>query len=165
MTKNNKIAFGILAGSLVGISLFAGGCGTQIAPPPSNVALVDHQVVVEYHPQMKSAQDDMKAEYDKIQNQVKDLEALPPEQHQQKIMEFQRSLTEMETAKLVPIQKAADAAVEDVRKDKNYSVVLDKRVAVAGGVDVTKDVLMKEGLSAEDADKAIADAAKQSDGK
>ena len=46
MTKNNKIAFGILAGSLVGISLFAGGCGTQIAPPPSNVALVDHQVVV-----------------------------------------------------------------------------------------------------------------------
>ena len=114
---------------------------------------------------MKSAQDAMKAEYDKIQNQVKDLDALPPEQHQQKIMEFQRSLTEMETAKLVPIQKAADAAVEDVRKDKNYSVVLDKRVAVAGGVDVTKDVLMKEGLSAEDADKAIADAAKQSDGK
>lgn len=151
--KKSAIALGLL--SIVGTTMLTGCSAQNTAQTQKTVALVDHQLVVESHPEMKAAQKAMQDEYDKIQNELKDMNSLSSEEQQAKVMEFQKKLSMMEHDKLVPIQKAADEAVEATMKDKKMEVVLDKRVAVAGGEDITKEVLVKEGLSEADADAAI----------
>lgn len=153
LKKKNAIILGMMA--MVSTSLLA-GCGTQqAAAPVSKIALVDHQMVVENHPDMKAAQKAMQDEYDKIQNELKDAQNLPPEEANKKFNEFQKKLRDMEQQKLVPVQESADNAVDEIMKAKGYEVVLDKRVAVKGGTDITKEVLVKEGVAEAEADKML----------
>ena len=153
---NKKIVLGIGA-LMVSGALFA-GCGAN-QPQANNsapaVLSVDHQMIVENHPKMAKAQETMKQEYDKIRTEVEDTQALSMEDRQKKMMEFQNRLQELEKKNLVPIQQEADKIVEDIMKEKGASAVIDKRAVVAGGSDITKEVLQKEGLSAEDAQKVI----------
>ena len=153
LKKKNAIILGMMA--MVSTSLLA-GCGTQqAAAPVSKIALVAHQMVVENHPDMKAAQKAMQDEYDKIQNELKDAQNLPPEEANKKFNEFQKKLRDMEQQKLVPVQESADNAVDEIMKAKGYEVVLDKRVAVKGGTDITKEVLVKEGVAEAEADKML----------
>lgn len=157
--KKNAIIIGMMA--MVSTSLLA-GCGTQQAPAQTpKVALVDHQMVVENHPDMKAAQKAMQDEYDKIQNELKDAQNLPPEEANKKFNEFQKKLRDMEQQKLVPVQESADNAVDEIMKAKGFEVVLDKRAAVKGGVDITKEVLVKEGVAEAEADKMLEKAKEQ----
>lgn len=159
LKKKNAIILGMMA--MVSTSLLA-GCGTQQGNTPSlKVALVDHQMVVENHPDMKAAQKAMQDEYDKIQNELKDAQNLPPEEANKKFNEFQKKLRDMEQQKLVPVQESADNAVDEIMKAKGFEVVLDKRVAVKGGVDITKEVLVKEGVAEAEADKVMEKAKEQ----
>ena len=153
---NKKIVLGIGALMVSGV-LFA-GCGANQQQANNNtpaVLSVDHQMIVENHPKMAQAQETMKQEYDKIRTEVEDTQALSMEDRQKKMMEFQNRLQELEKKNLVPIQQEADKIVEDIMKEKGASAVIDKRAVVAGGSDITKEVLQKEGLSAEDAQKVI----------
>ena len=152
---NKKVVLGIGV-MLISGAMFA-GCGTQPQATNSTPAVlsVDHQMIVENHPKMAKAQETMKQEYDKIRTEVEDTSALSMEDRQKKMMEFQTRLQELEKTNLVPIQKEAEKIVEDIMKEKGASAVVDKRAIVAGGVDITKDVLQKEGLSAEEAQKIV----------
>ncbi|MGN8833551.1 OmpH family outer membrane protein [Selenomonas montiformis] len=159
LKKENAIILGMMA--MVSTSILA-GCGTQQATAPAHkVALVDHQMVVENHPDMKTAQKAMQDEYDKIQNELKDSQNLPPEEANKKFNEFQKKLRDMEKQKLVPVQESADNAVDEIMKAKGFEVVLDKRAAVKGGVDITKEVLVKEGIAEAEADKMLEKAKEQ----
>lgn len=159
LKKENAIILGMMA--MVSTSILA-GCGTQQATAPApKVALVDHQMVVENHPDMKTAQKAMQDEYDKIQNELKDSQNLPPEEANKKFNEFQKKLRDMEKQKLVPVQESADNAVDEIMKAKGFEVVLDKRAAVKGGVDITKEVLVKEGIAEAEADKMLEKAKEQ----
>ena len=136
-----------------------GGCSfQQDAKQASNtdtVGMVNMQVVMEHNPDMASAQTKMKSEYDKIRNDIKDTEGLPPEQRQSKVMDAQKKLQDLEKQTMSPIQDNVNKSIDEVMKDKKLSAVIDKRVIVRGGTDITKDVLIKEGLTPEDAQKAI----------
>ena len=142
----------IILASVVAVMAAVSGCASE---KPAEVGLVDHQVVVMNHPDMQEAQKVMADEYSKIQNQLMDTSSLPDAEREKKITEFRERLANLEKEKLVPVQDAADKAVNDVMTEQKLSIVLDKRSAVAGGKDITKDVLIKEGLSSDDAEKAI----------
>lgn len=153
---NKKIILGI--GALMISGAVFTGCGanqTQATNSAPAVLSVDHQMIVENHPKMAQAQETMKQEYDKIRNEVEDTSALSMEERQKKMMEFQTRLQELEKKTLVPIQDEADKIVEDIMKEKGATAVVDKRALVAGGTDITKEVLQKEGVSAEEAQKII----------
>lgn len=135
-------------------ALAISGCGTEA---PSAIGVVDHQTVVMSHPDMAAAQKTMEDEYSKIQNQIMDSSTLPDEERRKRVEVFRKRLAALEKEQLVPIQKAADEAINEVMKEQGLSAVFDKRSIVAGGKDITKNVLIKEGLSSEDADKVISD--------
>lgn len=145
----------IILTSGLAVMLFAfAGCANQpVAENP--VVTVDYQLVIEKHPAMKSAQDNIKAEYEKIRNDVKDTEGLEPQEKQKKIMELQKHLDEFGKAQTEPIKESVDTSIDSVMKEKGAKVVVVKQAVLRGGVDITKDVLIKEGLSAEEAQKLI----------
>lgn len=156
MVMNKKVVLGFSA--LMMSSVIMAGCGQQVQQASNaspTVVMVDHQLVVENNPKMAKAQETMKQEYDKIRNEVEDTSALSVEDRQKKMMEFQNRLQELEKQTLVPIQKEAEKAVEDVMKEKGATMVVDRRAVVSGGVDITKEVLQKEGVSADEAQKMI----------
>lgn len=156
MVMNKKVVLCLSALMMSGVIMAGCGQQTQQASNASpTVVMVDSQLVVENNPKMAKAQETMKQEYDKIRNEVEDTSALSAEDRQKKMMEFQNRLQELEKQTLVPIQKEAEKAVEDIMKEKGATMVVDKRAVVAGGVDITKEVLQKEGVSADEAQKMI----------
>ena len=156
---NQKSRNAILVG-LSTVSMFAlAGCGatpTQ-APPPQTVASVNMQLVMENSPQMAQAQEKMKVEYDKIRNEMKDNDGLSAEQKQQKVMEAQKKLQDLEKTTFAPIQNSVNANIDEVMKTNGISTVVDKRVIIRGGRDITKDVLVKEGIDTAKAQQLIDD--------
>lgn len=157
INKNNKNA--IVCGLAIMSMLAFSGCASQNetkqVDSKNTVATVNMQTVMENHPDMGSAQDKMKSEYDKIRNDIKDTEGLPADKRQTKVMEAQKKLQDLEKETMTPIQTSVNNSIDEVMKSKGIATVVDKRVVVRGGTDITKDVLLKEGLSEEQAQHAI----------
>ena len=150
----------MLLGSLAVATFALAGCANQpVAENP--VVTVDYQLVIEKHPGMNSAQEKIKAEYEKVRNDVKDTEGLDPQEKQKKIMELQKHLDEFGRAQTEPIKESADTAIDNVMKEKGAKIVVVKQAVLRGGVDITKDVLVKEGLSLEEAQKLIEESKKE----
>ena len=160
MFKTNKNSIKVAAVAACGLAaVLASGCGSSNQTP--QVGLVDRQLVAMAHPAMADAQQTMKEEYSKVQNELMDSNSLPEAEKQAKVNEFRQRLADKEKEVLAPVQQSSDTAVNTVMQKDNMSVVLDKRAAVAGGKDITKEVLIQEGLSESDADAAIAKNAEQ----
>ena len=164
MDKNTvrKIASLALCTSCVG--LLAGcGCGetTYTAPPKAEIGYVDTQVVMMALPNMADAQRAMHDEYAKIQNDLADVKALPTDQRQAKVDEYRKQLADKEQEVMNPVKATADKAIKAVMDKHGMVAVVDKKTIVAGGVDITKEVLLQEGLSEQEAQTVMDKAAKK----
>lgn len=147
--KNKKRAAIILA--CLGATLVLSGCGAQ-PQQTSSLGIVDEQLVITSHPNMAGAQAAMNEEYAKVQNELKDTAALSPDERKEKIDAMRKRLSEKETSQMTPIKSSVDTAVQTVMKKHGMTAVADKNAIVAGGTDITKEVLIEEGLSEQDAD-------------
>ena len=154
-----------VAACIAGALVTSGCAGTSSAEVSkagvAEVGIVDAQLVVMAHPNMESARKAMDDEYAKVQNELMDTKALPPEQKQEKVNELRGRLAAKEKDTVAPVKDAASKAVNSVMEKHGMSIVIDKRTAVAGGTDITKEVLILEGLSEQDADAAIEKAKEQ----
>lgn len=145
--------------------LAVGGCGQENTAPAAQkeaaVGLVDKELVIKAHPDMAGAQQALRNEYAKVQNEMMDVKGLQGEQRQKKVDDLRNRVKETEKARIAPIEAASARAMEKVMKENGLVAVFDKNAIAAGGVDITKDVLIEEGLSDKDADDIIAKAESQ----
>lgn len=162
MSKKGNIKKLLAVAACLGSVALLSGCGQETEAPKAEIGLVDANAVVMGHPNMAAAQKEMNDEYAKIQNELMDTQSLPPEQRQTKVDELRKRLSDKEKAVVVPVKDASDKAVTAVMEKHGMTVVFDKKAAVAGGTDITKEVLMQEGLSAQDA-QAVMDKASGED--
>ena len=100
----------------------------------------------------------MEQEYQALQGSMNpdELAKLSPEERQARIADAQKMISDKEVEFFKPIETNVNESMDAVMKEKGIKVLLDKRAVVRGGVDVTKDILIKEGVSASDADRIIA---------
>ena len=164
MNKNKNLR-NVVAGLAFGVSVFTlAGCsspfGTQ-APTETaktDTAVVDYEIVVNQHPKVAEAKTKMEQEYKALQESMNpdELAKLSPEERQARIADAQKMISDKEVEFFKPIETNVNESMDAVMKEKGIKVLLDKRAVVRGGVDVTKDILIKEGVSASDADRIIA---------
>lgn len=154
MKKKNVTKMALVMACLGATSLFA-GCGTTTAPQKAEIGLVDSQLIMEAHPNMATARQAMDEEYAQIQNELVDTKNLPSDQRKAKVDEFRKRLADKEKLQMVPIKESTERAVNTVMEKNGMTAVFEKKAAIAGGKDITKEVLMQEGLSEQDADAAI----------
>jgi len=152
--KNKKRIAAVIA--CLGAACVLAGCGLNTpSRTDSSIGVVDEQLILSANPNMPSAQTAMNEEYAKVQNELKDTAALSAEEKQEKIKQLRKQLSDKESTQLTPIRSAADDAVKKVMQKHGMDAVVNKKAMVAGGTDITKEVLMEEGLSEKDADAAM----------
>ena len=165
MMNKKKNLRNAVAGLALGMSVFTlSGCsspfGAQEAAQTakSDTAVVDYEMVVNQHPKVAEAKAKMEQEYKALQDSMNpdELAKLSPEDRQARIANAQKTISEKEVEFFKPIETNVNESLDAVMKEKGLKVLLDKRAVVRGGDDVTKDVLVKEGVSASDADRIIA---------
>lgn len=154
-----KISIGLIT---VALGILTIGCSQQqkndTTPTTSTkIATIDYQLAIQKHPKIKEAQETMKKTYDEMQNQLSSMASLSPEEQQAKANNFQKDMQAKEKEVFEPIKKDIDNNVNTVMKEKGYSVVADKRAIIAGGEDITIDVLIKEGLDETTAKQAVSE--------
>jgi len=116
----------------------------QSSPPPSNVGYVD-QAAIDQTPKVKAATDDFqkfqadqqKAAQDKLKSAKTDAD------RDAVLKDYQKTLSDRQTASLKPVVDSTRAAISDVAKSKGLILVVDKGNVVFGGTDITKDVTAK----------------------
>lgn len=164
MNKNKNIRNAV-AGLALGVSVFAlTGCSSpfgaqeQAETAKADTAVVDYEIVVNQHPKVAEAKAKMEQEYQALQGSMNpdELAKLSPEERQARIADAQKMISDKEVEFFKPIETNVNESMDAVMKEKGIKVLLDKRAVVRGGVDVTKDILIKEGVSASDADRIIA---------
>lgn len=143
------------ASACLGSIVFLSGCGSSVTTQPASIGTVDTQLIMEAHPSMAGAKTAMNEEYAQVQNELKDTTALSPDEKKSKINELRKRLSDKEKAQITPIKESADKAVNTVMKKYGLTIVLDKKAVVSENKDITKDVLIEEGLSEQDAAAAI----------
>lgn len=162
---NKKNLRNVVAGLAFGVSVFTlAGCsspfGTQepTETAKTDTAVVDYEIVVNQHPKVAEAKTKMEQEYKALQESMNpdELAKLSPEERQARIADAQKMISDKEVEFFKPIETNVNESMDAVMKEKGIKVLLDKRAVVRGGVDVTKDILIKEGVSASDADRIIA---------
>lgn len=164
MNKNKNLRNAV-AGLALGMSVFAlTGCSSpfgsqdQAETAKADTAVVDYEIVVNQHPKVAEAKTKMDQEYKALQESMNpdELAKLSPEERQARIADAQKMISNKEVEFFKPIETNVNESMDAVMKEKGIKVLLDKRAVVRGGVDVTKDILIKEGVSASDADRIIA---------
>ena len=164
MNKNKNLR-NVVAGLALGVSVFAlAGCSSpfgsqeQAGTAKADTAVVDYEIVVNQHPKVAEAKTKMEQEYKALQESMNpdELAKLSPEERQARIANAQKMISDKEVEFFKPIETNVNESMDAVMKEKGIKVLLDKRAVVRGGVDVTKDVLVKEGVSASEADRIIA---------
>lgn len=164
MNKNKNIRNAV-AGLALGVSVFVlTGCSSpfgaqeQAETAKADTAVVDYEIVVNQHPKVAEAKAKMEQEYQALQGSMNpdELAKLSPEERQARIADAQKMISDKEVEFFKPIETNVNESMDAVMKEKGIKVLLDKRAVVRGGVDVTKDVLVKEGVSASEAERIIA---------
>ena len=164
MNKNKNLR-NVVAGLAFGVSVFTlAGCsspfGTQepTETAKADTAVVDYEIVVNQHPKVAEAKAKMEQESKALQESMNpdELAKLSPEERPARIADAQKMISDKEVEFFKPIETNVNESMDAVMKEKGIKVLLDKRAVVRGGVDVTKDILIKEGVSASDADRIIA---------
>lgn len=151
--KINKL----ICTALLGVSVLSfAGCSQQ---PPQKIGTVNYQVVMQKNPKLAKAQEELSKEYEKVQKMAFD-SSIPENERRQKAMDIQSKLMEKQTSLIKPIREEVNKYVKEAADKKQITVVFDKMAVIHGGEDLTKDVLLLEGVSEEDAKKIIEDSEK-----
>lgn len=161
MNKKLRIAgFGVLLGaSAFGLSGCTSPFGQTVAQPEKPpTAIVDYEIIVNQHPKVAEAKAKMEKEYEAIQGSMtpEELAKLSPEDRQKRITETQKMISDKEVEFFKPIEQNVNDSLDAVMQEKGIKILFDKRAVIRGGEDVTKDVLIKEGVSSSDAERIVA---------
>ena len=161
MNKKLRVAgFGLLLGaSAFGLSGCTSPFGQTVAQPEKpQTAIVDYEIIVNQHPKVAEAKAKMEKEYEAIQGSMtpEELAKLSPEDRQKRITETQKRISDKEVEFFKPIEQNVNDSLDAVMQEKGIKILFDKRAVVRGGEDVTKDVLIKEGVSSSDAERIVA---------
>lgn len=161
MNKKLRIAgFGLLLGaSAFGLSGCTSPFGQTVAQPEKpQTAIVDYEIIVNQHPKVAEAKAKMEKEYEAIQGSMtpEELGKLSPEDRQKRITETQKMISDKEVEFFKPIEQNVNDSLDAVMQEKGIKILFDKRAVIRGGEDVTKDVLIKEGVSSSDAERIVA---------
>lgn len=161
MNKKLRVAgFGLLLGaSAFGLSGCTSPFGQTVAQPEKpQTAIVDYEIIVNQHPKVAEAKAKMEKEYEAIQGSMtpEELAKLSPEDRQKRIAETQKMISDKEVEFFKPIEQNVNDSLDAVMQEKGIKILFDKRAVIRGGEDVTKDVLIKEGVSSSDAERIVA---------
>lgn len=161
MNKKLRVAgFGLLLGaSAFGLSGCTSPFGQTVAQPEKpQTAIVDYEIIVNQHPKVAEAKAKMEKEYEAIQGSMtpEELAKLSPEDRQKRITETQKMISDKEVEFFKPIEQNVNDSLDAVMQEKGIKILFDKRAVIRGGEDVTKDVLIKEGVSSSDAERIVA---------
>ena len=161
MNKKLRVAgFGLLLGaSAFGLSGCTSPFGQTVAQPEKpQTAIVDYEIIVNQHPKVAEAKAKMEKEYEAIQGSMtpEELAKLSPEDRQKRIAETQKMISDKEVEFFKPIEQNVNDSIDAVMQEKGIKILFDKRAVIRGGEDVTKDVLIKEGVSSSDAERIVA---------
>ena len=161
MNKKLRVAgFGLLLGaSAFGLSGCTSPFGQTVAQPEKpQTAIVDYEIIVNQHPKVAEAKAKMEKEYEAIQGSMtpEELAKLSPEDRQKRITETQKIISDKEVEFFKPIEQNVNDSLDAVMQEKGIKILFDKRAVIRGGEDVTKDVLIKEGVSSSDAERIVA---------
>ncbi|MDR3591202.1 MAG: OmpH family outer membrane protein [Negativicutes bacterium] len=138
----------ITAMLLAALILFgAMGAGTaQAAVPtaPPTVGLVDFPLLINQHPDTQKANETLKAETEAAKKEFEAKSAgLGDKEKQDLNLQLMRQVEQKRQELLRPIADKINAAVREVAEAKGMAIVVQKGVAVYGGLDITDDVLKK----------------------
>lgn len=112
----------------------------------SNVGVVDFQMLIYQHPDMKKAEETMQAELKAAQQDFETKAAgMNDKEKQDYYMQVQQRLNLKQQELRGPILDKINAAIKAVAESKGLSVVLDKSDVVYGGQNITDEVLKKMG--------------------
>lgn len=112
--------------------------------PASTVGIVDYGKLVDQHPDAEKADAALKAETDQARQEYDSKAATLNDQEKQQLGKQLSQRIEMKRQQLLgDIMDKVDAAIKAVADEKGLTVVVLKSAAVAGGVDITNDVIAK----------------------
>lgn len=135
------VAFFVL--SIVGIAMSQNE-QLQVAgaAPSSSVGVVDWQALMAQHPDMVTAEAELKAAAEEAQKNFDEKSAtMNDKEKQDYYVQLQQSLGVKQQSLLEPIIKKVEDAIKKVADKKGLSVVVEKNQVVYGGQDITADVV------------------------
>lgn len=135
------VAFFVL--SIVGIAMSQNE-QLQVAgaAPASSVGVVDWQALMAQHPDMVTAEAELKAAAEEAQKNFDEKSAtMNDKEKQDYYVQLQQSLGVKQQSLLEPIMKKVEEAIQKVADKKGLSVVVEKNQVVYGGQDITADVV------------------------
>ncbi|MBR2215485.1 MAG: OmpH family outer membrane protein [Selenomonadaceae bacterium] len=131
-------------GGVVALALTQSGAGIASAAGSSNVGVVDFRQVMNQHPDLQTANQQMNQAVTDAQKEFEEKSANMNDQEKgEYYQQTQQRLQQKQQDLLEPIQKSVQDAVKNVADAKGLSVVLDKNTVVYGGQDITQDVVKK----------------------
>lgn len=144
------------AGLILVLLLAFSGYRLMQAAPQSDVGYVDMQMIVNAY-LLPEIQTPLKADTDKLQAEF-DAKAkgMDDKAKQDLFSQYQDKLNSEKTDLINAQWPKIDDTVAQVAKNEGLKLVLDKQGVVYGGVDLTKEVLLKLGVKVSDAGSAPA---------
>ena len=131
----------VFIGSVVALALTQTG-GIASAASSGAVGVVDRQQIFTQHPDLESADNQLKAFYEELQNDLKEKSAgMSHQEKQDYAAQCQQRFQQRQRDLLDPIMKSIDAAVKKIADNKGLAVVIAKDAVVYGGQDITDDVV------------------------
>lgn len=130
----------IAAAAVVGMSLlFAAGCETEKAPV-KKVASIDESVIYQMDMFVKANEDLNKWADETSKKKQEEVKDKSDEEKAKAFQEYQAELDIKTNETLNPLKEKARAAVANAAKNKDVTVVLDKKIVVYGVPDITDEV-------------------------
>lgn len=112
----------------------------------STVGVVDYAALLNNHPDIKAANESLKAAGDQVQKEYQDKGAGLSDQEKQNLSgQLNRQVEQKRQELLQPILAKINAAVKTVADAKGLTVVVGKAFVIYGGQDITKEVAEKLG--------------------
>lgn len=113
--------------------------------PAQQVAMLDSEAIYAL-PEFKNAKkdlDEMSTKKEKELVETIQAKHLTEEEAEKLRVQMRDQLQQEQAKRVTPLNRRVTAAIASLAKEKNYRVVLDKRIVVTGVADVTEDVKKK----------------------
>ena len=118
--------------------------GTAFAAPASGIGYVDLPLLVSNHPDVAVVEKTMKAYVEATQKEFAEKSVNMNNQDKQNLYnQLNQQLASKERVLMGAIQTKVAAAVKEVAEKKGLTLVVDKKLALYGGEDITAEVERK----------------------
>jgi len=134
----NRIVYAILAAAFMVLTVAPASSAVDLA----DVGYIDQAAIGSLpafqsaNAQLQSYQDQLKAQFE---SQLKNLHTDADKQRVS--MQFDQEFTDKKNEVLGPLYQRAQLAIAQAASNHNLSIVVDKRVVVYGGVDISREVI------------------------